>query len=93
MRYLSKYKGFKDNWDTHIYFFTCKKKTKKPNYFMTKQVVNYKMMPILANLCCLEANLVSNFGKKELSKCSYNLLGHKKISFYFIGKKYTCPIF
>ena len=24
---------------------------------------------------------------KKLSKCSYNLLGHKIISFHFIGKK------
>ena len=52
---------------------------------------NHKIVPILANFCCLEANLVSNCRKKEFSKCSYNLLGHKIISFYFIGRKIGVP--
>ena len=60
MRYLSKYEGFKNKRDT--YFFTHRIKT---NYFMTKHVVNHKMVPILANLCCLETNLVSKRRKKN----------------------------
>ena len=47
---------------------------------------NHKMVLILANLCCLEANSVSNC-RKRISKCSYNLFGHRIISFYFIGNK------
>ena len=51
---------------------------------------NRKMVPILANLCCLEANLVSNCGKKN-SKCLYSLLGHKIITFLFNRQKNRCP--
>ena len=32
-------------------------------------------------------NLGIKLQEKEFSKCSYNLLGHKLISFYFIGNK------
>ena len=52
---------------------------------------NHKLVPILANLCCLEANLVSNCRKKNFFKCLYNLLGYKIINFLSYRQKNRCP--
>ena len=42
---------------------------------------SHKMVAILPNQFCLEANLVSNFGKQNSSKCLYILHGHVIIKF------------